>query len=442
MKTARVVKALLSCLRILGMLSLSFLLGAAVMFFELPSSSFLYKAFVGACAAHERKQALARFEGGARSAQALPFTPGKIDELRRTFDGFTLITFVPEAAAGKAPRENTQAFLVNMRGDVVHRWEAPFQKVWPNPSHVRPLREDATLCFFGCHLYPNGDLLVVYQGFGTPTYGYGLAKLDKDSHVLWKYSANVHHDVDVGEDGTIYALGQEVLRAAPAGLDFIPVPYLVDYLILLSPAGVELKRIAVLEAFRDSPYSLLLSSIQKPSVPAVRAGATFEDAKSRDVLHLNAVKVLSRALAPKFPMFKAGHVLTSICHLNVIAVVDPQDQSVVWAARGPWKAQHDAQFLDNGHLLFFDNLGSSAGSRVLEYDPETQSFPWAFSGENGNPFLSKLRGMCQRLPNGNTLAVNAGMSSNSAQARSCYGPVPVTAPFAMRAGTARNMCVF
>jgi len=79
----------------------------------------------------------------------------------------------------------------------------------------------------------------------------------------------------------------------------------------------------------------------------------------------------------------------------------------VWAARGPWSAQHDPTFLDNGHLLLFDNYGSPQGSRVLEYDPQTQAFPWSYPGENGTPFYSEVRGMCQRLPNGNTLIVNS-----------------------------------
>jgi hypothetical protein len=80
---------------------------------------------------------------------------------------------------------------------------------------------------------------------------------------------------------------------------------------------------------------------------------------------------------------------------------------VVWAATGPWRAQHDAQFLDNGHLLLFDNLGCYPNSRVLEYDPQTQAFPWSYSGGDDTPFrfFGKDRCLCQRLPNGNTLVV-------------------------------------
>jgi outer membrane protein assembly factor BamB len=160
----------------------------------------------------------------------------------------------------------------------------------------------------------------------------------------------------------------------------------------------------------------LLAEVKGAPLDGDRSGVTFEDwrnrsafadARKRDIFHLNSVKVLTRQLAPKFPMFKPGQVLVSMCHLDTIAVLDIDSGKLVWAARGPWEFQHDPQFLDNGRLLLFDNLGSPTESRVLEYDPTTQAFPWSYSGENAKPFLSKLRGMSQRLPNGNTLIVNS-----------------------------------
>ncbi len=374
------------CLFLFGVVSVSYLLGAAVMFFELPSSDFLNKAFLGGKAWYERRQASARPPG----QKPPPATIGKIDVPGKTFDGFTLYTLIP----------GSRAFLINMRGEVVYEWAVSFSQVWPKPSHVR-VADDALVAFFGCHLYANGDLLIVFQGMGNPFYGYGLAKLDKDSNMVWKYSANVHHDVDVGEDGTIYAIKQELVDEVPAGLESIPTPCLVDSLVVLSPDGVELKKIPLLEAFQNSPYSPLLSMLERP--PELHR----DDARRRDVFHTNFVKVLTRLLAPKFPLFKAGQVLISMRHLDTIAVVDAESRAVVWAARGPWRAQHDPQFLDNGRLLIFDNLGSPKMSRVLEYDPHTQAFPWSYSGENGAPFLTVERGMSQRLPNGNTLIVNS-----------------------------------
>jgi hypothetical protein len=125
-----------------------------------------------------------------------------------------------------------------------------------------------------------------------------------------------------------------------------------------------------------------------------------------DVLHSNSVKVLSRARALKFPLFQAGQVLLSLRTLNAIAVLDRQKRSVVWAARGIWQVQHDAEFLDNGHLLLYDNFGAQKQTRILEYDPQTQAIPWSYSNENSNSFHAVFRGMKQRLRNGNTLIVD------------------------------------
>jgi hypothetical protein len=387
-----------------GLVSLAYLLGAAVMFFDLPTSSFLRRAFVGGVAWYEAKQTTPLPD------QPLSLRPvGQVDQPSRTCDGFTLCMY----------GGGSRAVLVNMRGEEVHRWHVPFSQLWPDPPHIRGPVEDKAVYFNDGHLFPNGDLVVVIEGpidAKNSSNGYGLAKLDKDSNVLWKYPEKCHHDVDVGDDGTIYAIANDVAWSVPRGLEQIPTPCLIDVIHVISPEGKCVKKIPLLEAFHDSPYAPLLGVFGRPpgpgggSPPAGPGGvrsAFLEDVRDRDVLHTNAVKVLTRALAPKFPMFKAGQLLVSPRHLDAIAVLDPDTGKVVWAARGPWRAQHDPSFLDNGRLLVFDNLGSPSGSRVLEYDPQTQALPWSYPGETGKPFLSRIRGMCQRLANGNTLIVNS-----------------------------------
>src|SRR5437660_6978266 len=52
-RTAHLGKVL-ACLSILGVAGLSYVFGAAVMFFQLPSAEFLYQAFTGSKAWHER----------------------------------------------------------------------------------------------------------------------------------------------------------------------------------------------------------------------------------------------------------------------------------------------------------------------------------------------------------------------------------------------------
>jgi hypothetical protein len=386
-------KLLSFALCMVGIATLSYLLGATVMFFEVPPSGFLTKAFIGARAWEERRQAISRTVDERPAA----LIRNEIHQPDKVFPGYTLCVFA------SMTNYSTQALLLDVKGEPVHRWAASFNKVWPNPPHLPDPVHESLVAFFSCHLFPNGDLLVVFHGLENGSMGYGLAKFDKDSNLIWKYSARVHHDVDVGEDGSIYAIKNEIVNEMPKGLENIPTPCLADYLVVLSPEGKELSRpIPILDALRDSPYALLLSPLLQG-----RPGRHVAAGVPLDVLHTNCVTLLSRDAAPKFPFLKAGQVLISLRELDALIGMDPQTGSVVWAATGPWRHQHDPQFLGNGHLLLFDNRGLGERSRVLEYDPKNQTFPWWYSGQNRPTFNTATRGMCQRLPNGNTLIVNS-----------------------------------
>jgi hypothetical protein len=390
----------LACLSILGVAVLSYVFGAAVMFFQLPSSDFLYQAFTGTKAWHERGKPV-----------VTPFLPPEgdvgegvtVDKPSQTYDGFTLVTTT----------QGARATLLDMQGKVIHQWELPFRRAWPRPPHVQDPLGDEQIHWFRCHLFPNGDLLAIYQVERDTPCGYGLVKLNKDSKLLWKYEGRVHHDLDVDEKGMIYTLTEQLKRQAPAALDYLPTPYVADSLVVLSRDGQEVASVPIEEAFRDSAYSLLLSTaIAEQAIPKDRAKFTsafdslLQPTSKGDLFHTNSVKVLTPAQARKFPLFQAGQVLISLRSIHTIAVLDVRKRAVVWAALGPWRIQHDAEFLDNGHLLLFDNHGWSKGCRVIEYDPVTQAIPWIYSDADSSPFHAGFRGMKQRLPNGNTLIVD------------------------------------
>jgi hypothetical protein len=386
------------CASALALLSLGYILGAAVIFFDLPTANFLRQGFMGGVATFEALRAGSPVDGPPAPAV------GRIDRPDRTCDGFTLCMY----------GTGSRAVLLNMRGDTVHEWHVPFSGLWAAPPHLRGRIDDAAVYFNDGHVYPNGDLLAVVEGpinVSNPSNGYGLVKLDRDSHVIWKYAEKCHHDVDVGADGTIYVLTNEIATTVPPGLEHIPTPCMVDYVDVLSPAGERLKRLPILEAIHDSPYAALLGVLDRSAGLRDRTPPTVsahrDDEIRRDVLHTNAVKVLTPALAPKFPLFRAGQLLLSPRQLDALIVLDPETGKVVWGARGPWRAQHDPSFLDNGRMLVFDNLGSPRSSRALEFDPHTLAFPWVYPDGTATPFVSPIRGMCQRLPNGNTLVVNS-----------------------------------
>lgn len=245
-------------LSLVGVVGLAYLGGAAVMFFQLPSYDFLDKAFGGAKAWHQHGTSTIPYLTDEEASFAQKREGITVDKADKTCDGFTLY----------AMTDGARATLIDMRGKVVHRWELSFRKAWPKETpHVEdPIRDDQ-IHWFHCYLYPNGDLLAIYHADGDTPYGYGLVKVDKNSQMLWAYANNVHHDVDVGEDGTIYTVAQKVETEPPAGMESLAAPYLADSLLVLSPEGRKLQSISIAEAFVQSPYAVALTSDRKISAP-------------------------------------------------------------------------------------------------------------------------------------------------------------------------------
>jgi len=269
-----------------------------------------------------------------------------------------------------------EAVLMDREGRVLHRWRQPLRRLWPDlakdPANAR------LEYWRRVHLFPNGDLLGIYEGFG-------IVKLDAASRVLWAHRGGIHHDLEVLPNGEIWVLDREgkiVPRINPdQGI-------LEDLITVLSPEGRVLRRISLLESLERSRWSSLLGR-------AKRAG---------DIFHTNTLEVLDGRFAGRDPAFRKGNVLVSILELDALAIVDPDREEVVWARTGTWRKQHQPTFLPGGNLLLFDNRGPGRDrSRVVELDPETGRIVWGYGGTPEIDLFSKTLGSCQRLPNGNTL---------------------------------------
>jgi hypothetical protein len=269
-----------------------------------------------------------------------------------------------------------EAVLMDMSGRTLHRWRYPLRRLWPDLA-ADP--EMAKLEYWRrAYLYPNGDLLAIYEGLG-------LVKLDARSRVLWAYRGGIHHDLFVAADGTIWVLDREgkiIPRINPAA------GVLEDFVTVLSPAGRLLRKLSILRCFERSPYAALLQRMPR----------------SGDIFHTNTIEVLDGRFADRSPAFRAGNILVSVLKLDALAILDPERRTVAWARTGIWRRQHQPTFLAGGHLLLFDNLGAARDrSRVLELEPLSGRVLWSYGGGRGVDLFSKTLGSCQRLPNGNTL---------------------------------------
>src|SRR5579871_5039719 len=180
---------LTSCLYHVALISLSYLLGAAAIFFDLPSSPFLRRAFVGGVSLYEHKGITP-----PRVDRLAPPTMGQTDKVDKTCYGYTLCLYGGDS----------RARLLNMDGEVVYQWHVPFSQLWPAPPHLKGRIDDAAVYFNDGHVDSDGNLLALIEGplnWRNMSHGYGIVKLDKNSRVLWKYAENCHHDIDVAEDG-------------------------------------------------------------------------------------------------------------------------------------------------------------------------------------------------------------------------------------------------
>jgi hypothetical protein len=326
----------------------------------------------GAQLTEEQAEEIARLRsiGYLTGSQTAPATSGvTIHDRSRAYEGLNFFS------SGHRPG----AALMDMDGRILHEWQKDLLDVWPGK------REDAETenaqYWRAAHLFPNGDVLAIYEGIG-------IVKLDKDSNIIWKRDGGEHHDLHVQDDGRIYVLSRKahVVRRINS-----QTPVLEDFITVLDPNGREIKSLSLLEAFERSRFEIVMK------VNGMR--------RRGDLFHTNAIQVLDGRHVDKGPQFRKGNVLVSLRLLSAIAIVDMDLGEVVWVMSGMWLMQHDPTLLPNGNVLLFDNMGHGAGrkSKVLEFDPLTQQPVWMYAGDAARPFYTQMCGAAQRLPNGNTL---------------------------------------
>lgn len=270
------------------------------------------------------------------------------------------------------------AVLMDMDGRVIHEWNHSFIDAWRSGDRrALPSSTKGAGFWRRARLLENGDVLAVFDGKG-------LIKVDRDSKLIWSYLEGAHHDLDVLPDGNILVLVREALVDTTVDRNHA---VLEDYVATLDSDGNELRRVALLEAFRSSRFAHLLSSMKTHG----------------DLFHTNTIEVVDERLAGRLKGVDPGDVLVCVRELDTIAVVSLDDEVVVWAARAPWSMPHQPTVLPNGNLMIFDNRGYGGFSRVVEFDPVTFEILWDYHGEDPQDFYSRECGSNQRLANGNTL---------------------------------------
>ncbi|MEO1019317.1 MAG: arylsulfotransferase family protein, partial [Pseudomonadota bacterium] len=257
-------------------------------------------------------------------------------------------------------------------------------------------RHDWDAQMHGMALFPNGDIVFNFEGIG-------VVRIDRCGEILWSLPNYGHHSVFLDDEGDIWVSAARGSQDPKTGLPSINGPVYDEIILQLSPEGEVMREISILDSiYRSGREGLLLAK--------GRTANTHTEEQGMDLIHLNDVEVLDEAKAGSFPLFEAGDIMISLRNINAVLVLDGETEEVKWSITGPFVAQHDPDFLEDGTISIFDNHrfdGNWAGrpkrSRIVVVDPETSGFRVAYGDQEDQAFYTPRLGKHQYLPNGNIL---------------------------------------
>jgi hypothetical protein len=318
----------------------------------------------------------------AGTEQAHHFPGVTLHDPQRVAAGLNLIT------SGHGP----VALLMDMDGEVLHEWRAEFAQVFPDHPRSERAKEPRRNFWRDALLFPNGDILVIWELFG-------LFKLDRDSRVLWAVPEPAHHDLQLTESGEIVHL-QAKRKMIPGIAGKLAVE---DFVVVRDGEGRELRRVAMSDALSNVHWTRLRKAFWDRSK---ERGYGLDEKSVYDPFHTNSLWLLSPAEAARLgDSFRAGDALVSMAMLDTIAIIDMENRVTRWSQQGPFGMQHGPRLTPDGDIILFNNFLEADRSSVLTLDPRTRRVVREYTGPVSEPLHSRRSGRVQVLPNGNTLVV-------------------------------------
>ena len=270
-------------------------------------------------------------------------------------------------------RGGRDAYLIDLKGDVVHRWHSE------EGIHYAYLLDNGNLL---CRTMPPADAGGVETVGGSSS---SILELDWEGNIVWAYrDPMLHHDYQRLPNGnTLLLLWEPIppdLAAQVQGgyeADFAP-GMLGDVVREVAPDG------AALWEWRSWEHLDPAEDIICPL-----------EAR-REWTHGNSLNVTP-----------GGDLLVSYRLTSTVGIVDRATGAFKWKwGPGEIYHQHHPTWLDSGRVLIFDNGGHRRGvsySRIVEVDPATDQICWQYQGAPAISFYSYNISSAERQPNGNTL---------------------------------------
>ena len=194
--------------------------------------------------------------------------------------------------------------LIDMHGNIVHKWNVDFFKIWPDPVHIYP-EENVPKTRFHFHtqglaVLPDGSIVVNVNNHGT-------AKLDKCGNVVWTVNRKTHHSISRTADGGCWIPSSRDVRKVQEDL-FLPkvtkeflkktLGRYENMLLLVDANGEIQKEFSVLEALLNEEFEHHLYDMSK-----IKKSAPTQ---------VNDIDIVTAPLAQKIDDVHEGDLLVSI----------------------------------------------------------------------------------------------------------------------------------
>ena len=272
------------------------------------------------------------------------------------------------------------AWLQRHDGGPSHRWRIDYGRLDPDgPSNG----SDAPHAFY---VLPDASIIV---GFDR---GDLMVRLDGCGRVIWQKDGVFHHAVSPADDGSFWTWRGE--RAAYGHFHYL---HNFD-----AETGRIIREFGLIEdVIRGAGEGSHVFGV-RPDYPFQTNVPDPQVDPTGDLFHPNDIEPLSDDVADRFPQFESGDLLVSFRNINLVAVIEPASGRVKWSSNGPWLAQHDPDFLDDGTLSVYSNNTGRGRSEIIRIDPVTMATRNPLFDGNVR-FASNSMGTHQYLPNGNIL---------------------------------------
>jgi uncharacterized protein (UPF0248 family) len=298
----------------------------------------------------------------------------------RAFQGFTL--FAPHFVG------NTNVYLIDLQGQVVHTWKLPYPPGWSGY-----LTERGTLFFNGRS--PEQNFLSRF-----PFKGGVVLEADWNGKVLWevRHPDHHHHGILLRNGNVLLncmgLVPEDIARRVKGGM----VEKNMQSGQYAPPSAADAGKM----------YSDYLAEV-------TRAGETVWEWRTWEHLDPEADGI-SEIQAPRTMWAQGnsvqelpdGDILASFRPTSTVVRISRKTGKILWKLGPPTVAgQHAPTLLANGNILIFDNGthrldDSMPYSRVIEVDPANNEIVWKYQDAPAWNFFTPRMGMAERLPNGNT----------------------------------------